>query len=134
MNGPCRSSQCRGGVLVEGMLAVTLLVPTVLLAVEWARRGAVEVALAAGACTVARDVRWGLSPTASFRRAEPLFRAAGGDAAVPRVRRQSQPLVQAQRGNGVEARLHDRAPLLWRFPLGKVERHHFEVTHRCLSP
>jgi hypothetical protein len=126
-----------GSIALEGALALSLLVPATLLGVEWARRGIVDVALASASCAVARDARWGVPVRRAFLRARPLFDAALGPDGTAALHRRSAPVITPW-GRGRRARLSVRRPLLWRFPFPSAsagtERHHFEVTHRCLSP
>lgn len=118
--------QATGAVLLEGALALAVLVPATLLSTEWARRGWVDVALVHAACAVARDVRWGMTARRAEGRVRPLLTAALGDR-VPRAD------VERRRG-GALTKLYLRAPLFLRFSVDGGERHHFEVTRRCLSP
>ena len=123
----------RGAVLLEGAFALVPLVSAVLLSVEWARRGWIDVALMSSACGIARDVRWGLGRQTAFERARPVLQAALGESGASVLQRQSHLMVERRR-QAVRAKLYLRAPLLWRFELGEQSRHHLEVTQKCLSP
>ena len=121
-----RAASVAGSVLLEGSIALLVLVPATLLSVEWARRGWVDVALVHASCAVARDVRWGLAVRRATQRARPVLATALGE-------NRERPDVLRRRG-GALAKWHVRKPLFWTFEVPNGFRHHFEVTRRCLSP
>ena len=130
--GRLRRSQ-RGGILIEGVVALTVLLLAICLNLEMVRRSQFEVLLHHGAFLFVRGRALGVGLQESRQVLTDLLTRGLGKTLGSHLSR-SIHLQETSGPGGRETTLHIRFPTFMRFefPDGRGRtKHHFELTKRC---
>lgn len=118
--------RAKGNIALEACLAVSVLVILVPFLVDAVRRAQYQAGLHRAAFMFARLRALG----------EPTIRAKAEAHRYLHIAfpKHAFEIDESVTGSGIWGRAHYRFPMLYGFSLGGVNRHHLEVTERCLFP